>query len=137
MKTLNTVGDTILEVLLCITVLSMVLAGAFVTSNKSLNASRQAEERGEAIKLAEGQLERVKSLGKTASAPIYSVSSPFCIDSLNAITAPPACNQTFGGAVYIVSVERVSNDYTVLVRWDRAGGGGQDRSSIVYRLYPF
>lgn len=136
MKKLNNLGDTILEVLLCITVISFVLGGAFVTSNRSLNVSRQAEERGEAIKLAEGQLERIKSLGAVASSPIYTVASPFCIDSSNAIVGPPACNATFGGATYIVSAQRTGNIFTVLTRWDRAGGGGQDETKISYKLYP-
>ena len=80
MKGLSNGGDTIVEVLIAIAVVSAVLGGAFVSANRSLNMSRQSQERGEALKLAEGQVERVKSLGTSADLYGPTTLSPFCID---------------------------------------------------------
>ena len=55
------VGDTIVEVLVAIAVLSVVLAGAYVTSNRSLNAELNAQEHTQALTIAQGQVEDLYS----------------------------------------------------------------------------
>lgn len=56
----NKRGDTIVEVLLAITALSLVLSGAYVLANRSTLSFRQAQERGESQKIAQSQLELLK-----------------------------------------------------------------------------
>jgi type II secretory pathway pseudopilin PulG len=53
-------GDTIVEVLLAMAVLGMVLGTSFAIVNRSLATGRAAQERTEAQKLAEAQLEKLK-----------------------------------------------------------------------------
>jgi type II secretory pathway pseudopilin PulG len=58
-------GDTIIEVLLAIVVLSSVLAGAYVSSNRSLNTTTRNRERNEANKIAQSQVELLRAALQT------------------------------------------------------------------------
>lgn len=134
-------GDTILEVLIAIAVISTVLAGAYVSSSRSANASRQAQERGEALKLVGEQLERLKARAGNASDPVYGpAGTKFCISSANVVVDPidPAyCNITpVGGVTYELSIQRTSgNQFAVFADWDRIGGG-REQARVIYRIYP-
>jgi type II secretory pathway pseudopilin PulG len=67
MKRLANKGDTIVEVLICISVVSLVLGGAFASANRSLNATSAAKERDQGVRLAETQLEQLKSFIKDST----------------------------------------------------------------------
>lgn len=54
-------GDTIVEVLLALAVLGSVIVGAYSIATRSLNGVRVAQERSEATKIAEGQIESLKA----------------------------------------------------------------------------
>jgi Mg-chelatase subunit ChlD len=56
----NERGDTILEVMISVTVLSLVLTTSFALANRSTLANRQAGERGEASKIAQAEMEKLK-----------------------------------------------------------------------------
>ena len=130
-------GDTIVEVLISIAIVGAVLAGAFVSASRSLTATRQSQERGEALKLVEGQLERLKSLADTNTPPsVYSVSSPFCITDTNAFNTSPPCTITTLGVRYDLTVERSGNTFSVFADWDKAGGNGREQVKITYKIYP-
>lgn len=135
---LSNKGDTIIEVLLAIAVVSSVLGGAYVSSNRSLNASRQAEERVEALKLTEGQLERMKALAKDPAKNIHSAPNVFCIDtSANAKTTTVPCADSSLGVDYRFTISRdpATNIFTIITQWDRLGGG-QEELKIAYKLHP-
>lgn len=53
-------GDTIIEVMVALTVIGMSLGIAYAITNRSLATGRAAQERTEALKLAETQLEELK-----------------------------------------------------------------------------
>jgi type II secretory pathway pseudopilin PulG len=55
-------GDTIIEVLLALTVVGLSLGIAYGITNRSLAIGRNAQERTEAVKLAESQIETLKDL---------------------------------------------------------------------------
>ena len=77
-------GDTIIEVLLAIIVLSMVLGGAFVSARRSLNATQQAKERDQAVRLIEAQIERLKSATGDLANALFSGAptiAEFCLDN--------------------------------------------------------
>ncbi len=50
-------GDTIVEVLLAIAILGVILAGAYVTANRSLNSEHDAQEHSQALTIAQAQIE--------------------------------------------------------------------------------
>ncbi len=82
----NQVGDTIIEVMLAVGIVGLAIAGGYGIATRSLKQARQAQERGEALKLAEGQIEGVKALlanSDTFLASAFTSSDPFCISETN------------------------------------------------------
>lgn len=57
----NQAGDTIIEVLIAMVVVSAVLAGAYASSQRSFNSTIQSKERDEAVKLIQSQAELIKA----------------------------------------------------------------------------
>jgi len=66
-RILNQTGDTIVEVLIATAVVGLMIVGAYVTSNNSLIATERAQERGEAVKIAESQAEMLSSMAQLKS----------------------------------------------------------------------
>lgn len=131
-------GDTIIEVLLAITVVSAVLGGAYVSANRSVNAGRQAQERAEATKYVEKQIESLKAVASSPSVNIYDgVPSQFCITGalLEVNATSPQCRQGTDSR-YQISVERTGpNTFKIRNQWDRVGGGGTEQIEMFYRVY--
>ena len=75
-------GDTIVEVLIVLGIISLILGGAFVTTNKNLQTSRDTQERVNALKLAEAQVEQIRNLTQTKEIDLFSnpSSTPYCIE---------------------------------------------------------
>jgi type II secretory pathway pseudopilin PulG len=158
MTKLNQIGDTIVEVLIAIAIISLVLTGAFMSAQQSLTGNRKSQERVEALKVAEEQLELLRQL---ASVPGNAFTDPAqssytCITNTGAWQGvpgmlspenfsdagyhPPACTRSpaAGVAYYPVIVRSGSPgayNFKIFVRWDRAGGGGIDEATLAYRLY--
>lgn len=67
-------GDTILEVMMCVAVIGFVLTAAFALTSKNTTSQLKAQERAEALKVAETQLELFKSyvdINKLPDANMY------------------------------------------------------------------
>lgn len=150
MRHLNNAGDTIVEVLICIAVVSMVLGGAFVTTRSSQAGVRNAQEHAEVVKLLESQLEQIRGdVGNTTGVP---VAKSFCMYN-GAVTYPPSgdCTQNSAGqskqpdSRYAITVTRCttgpcnsisgSSLFTASVTWDSVTGQGTEFESMYYRLY--
>ncbi len=54
-------GDTIVEVLIALAVLGVVMTAGYAISTRSLSSVRAAQERSEALKIAESQLELLRN----------------------------------------------------------------------------
>lgn len=127
-------GDTIVEVLIAIAVLSMVLATSYGLANKSALAVRQAQERTEALKLSEEQLERLRNYVSADTGwggnVCFAGSSPTASDS--------QCNFGTDNRYHITITERPvrtsDKSYVLNAVWDNAAGNGQDQIELVYRL---
>ena len=140
----NQHGDTIIEVVIAIAVLSLVLTAAFITSSNSLKATRDAQEHGEAQALVAGQLEKVKELAISAPANVF-IGSTFCVgNSLNVISNLANCVfQSDGSAIpnaayqpaYHTTINYRNNVFTAKAVWDSATGHGQATVTMSYRLY--
>lgn len=89
----NISGDTIIEVLICVVVLGVILTGAYVTSNNSLRSIREAQDRIQALGVAQAQVEDLRALASTE----LSTSSPYITPSPGA----PFCFYTSGGNTII------------------------------------
>ena len=135
-------GDTIIEVLIAMAVIGLVLGGAFGLSNRATQTGRAAQERTEALKLAENQLELTKAfLSDPATYNVDGFVGPFCIDETlstgagNAAIASP--NALCEKGLYTVSIEETSaNTYEVKVTWERINttSGEDGELSLYYRV---
>lgn len=148
-------GDTIVEVLIAMAVVSMILGGAYAAVNRSSIYTRTAQERGEALQLLQGQVERLKSASTASIFDSTTAANPFCIDDSNgrvdltgALPAsanddpysstvyPPACKKSpQGGVEYNFAISRVgSNGFSLFARWDGLSNIKQE-VRIEYRYY--
>lgn len=138
-------GDTMVEVLIAIAVVALVLGGAYVTTNRSLQATRAAEERAVALKLAESQIERVKGLLAADPGSVTGATSPFCVSSASNLPVPASDADCAVGAngdpssaepVYHLSIAKpTANDFVLTVQWFNVSGQGQDSLQLRYRAY--
>lgn len=155
-------GDTLVEVMIAMAVMGMVIAVSYKIAGRALQTAQQAEERGQAIKVSENQLERLKLLAPGYGTPatnIFNTSSAFCVSQTTnspvnwaigdyppndefsdilSTTAPgkykPECIQN-GRFYFSVAYDASQNDlFTIRTRWDRIGGG-RDEVKIVYHLH--
>lgn len=148
----NSRGDTIVEVLVSIAALSLLIASSYVLANRSSQAVRQSQERGEVTKLAESNIERLKQYIGNAGSSLPADGAKFCMKSdgsaqvFTAAQNPPTDaqlddftkypNECKTGDYYSVFIERVGDTYTAHGRWLRATGSGVDETTMVYRVYP-
>ena len=139
-------GDTIVEVLIAMAVASSILALTYTTMNRNLLITQTAQERTEATKLAQGQLESLKAVTDTT----VPASTKFCFSTTGVLTSgfspsiptdsldaddftgyPGACNQE---SIYYIAIKRTATkSYTIYVRWDRVDGGARDQVVMAYR----
>lgn len=147
-------GDTIVEVLLAIVVVSSVLAGAYASANRSLRGGRQAQERAEALKMVESQIEQLKAASASNNAVFstqyYCFDSSGALKTLNAlpnsdpdvddfsVVYPGACRYGTIPGNYNLSIvpDAASRVFTVRARWDNVQGTGRDEVKIFYRINP-
>src|SRR5579871_2983696 len=77
----NQRGDTIVEVLIAIVVVSSILTGVYYLARNSLTQDRQAQERTEGLKLVEGQVEALRAAASQANSVIFNQHNFFCLNS--------------------------------------------------------
>jgi type II secretory pathway pseudopilin PulG len=145
LQSLGQRGDTIVEVLMAIAVIGAVLGGAFVTTNKSLQATRDAQERGDATKLVESQIEQLKQLVAQDSSAIFGSSAPtsgFCVyQGATQLISSTKCDVDSTGApsstepVYHLSIARSTNAFTITNTWAHVGSGTTNNVTMSYKLY--
>ncbi len=135
----NQSGDTIIEVLIVIAVISLVLAGAYNSSGRSLGATRTSQERSEATQLVEGQLERLRIAAVDPDSGVFT-NTNFCLTENQTVVAntDPQCQRTPAGVTYALSITRPTNGndetFTARAQWDKAGGGTSNNVAIIYRI---
>jgi len=146
LKKLTQRGDTVVEVLICIAVIGLILGGAFVLTNRSLQGTRAAQERLNGIKLVEGQFEQMKSIAAdtTKASTLFGAPASFCIDNNSLVkpAADPACTVGPDGSpsptkqpIFKITASRVGNTFDVKVVWDKVTGTGQDNVEMKYNVY--
>lgn len=157
----NQRGDTIVEVLISVAVLSLVLTTTFALANRNSQANRQAAERGEALKIAQSEMERLKFYLSSTGVDIPAPGSNFCmklsgteiVTLTGTLPTDPNSDKNLSntaiyssqcqdgvGSLYYRVVQRGagsnSNTYTAYVRWQAVTGNGVDQVAVVHKLYP-
>jgi alpha-tubulin suppressor-like RCC1 family protein len=144
-------GDTIVEVLIAVAIVSMILVGASTSSSHSAAALRTSQEHGEAETIGNSQIEQIVAHNGLDGAGSQ------CYDS----TGHPAknevdhgcdfstqnasgCSQNSEGYCYNVLVSQqttilglfTATTYKVTITWDKLGGNNSEKNSVVmfYRI---
>jgi len=80
-------GDTLIEVMIALAIIGSVIAISYATASRALRTGRAAQERTEAVKFVESQVESLKVVASTkkqtlfANSPSLVVEPTFCVDS--------------------------------------------------------
>jgi type II secretory pathway pseudopilin PulG len=142
-------GETIVEVLIVIAILSSVLGSAFAITTKTVNNNRQSQEHSEAVGYAQDQLERLKSIAESGS----TLPSKFCISSagvvkdVSAIATigqadsnadvmgdyPAECQTSYYR--FVTVYDSGTKTYKSYVRWDSLNGNTRNNVQLSYRPY--
>lgn len=126
-------GDTIVEVLIAVVVVSSVLTGAFAISNMSLKSIRMSQERSEAQKLAQQSIEALGAVVKTSPAAV--VAGEFCItndssgNNIATVYTDDDCLDATNSR-YRTKITVSGTTYKVKMNWD--GLNGIDQELIYY-----
>lgn len=163
---LNNSGDTIIEVLIVLAILSFAFAMSLATANRGLGQSRNAEEHSEALGTLVSQVEQLRTaVGAQVSSLPTNPSKSFCMQGAttpvifsgavpssadqetNYNEYPAACKfSAAGGAFnYNESITYEPNGsssqdnlayYDVRIRWDGAGTLGKQQVEFTYKIHP-
>lgn len=145
-------GDTLVEVLVAITIVATIIGGAYVVSNHSLQSNRSSQERSNALKVGEAQLEQLKSLIAQDPDKVFDAAVPtrFCLASDAAgtqvydFTVPSQkvhCVVDASGApttnqpAYTIQITRSGNDFKLDETWTDVSGRFGDSLQLNYRAY--
>jgi Tfp pilus assembly protein PilV len=135
---INERGDTIVEVMISLAVLAAVMGSAYAISNRALIQSRSAQERLQATKLAERQLERLKVLAAAADPYQFNqltTTGNKCINPSLVVVANTDSACTLGIYNYYFH-DYSANIFTVKVEWNPlTSGATKNIVDIKYRIY--
>lgn len=136
----NQTGDTIVEVLIAITVISMVLVGAYIATNNNTLANQTTQERAQAVQLVQSQIEQLRAAGSINDGWCFSGGKAQQATGLQNGTDP--CLQTSSGAVapkgvqpaYAIVIHHTNpaKAYQISATWYDVGGHGQDSVVMYY-----
>lgn len=140
-------GDTIVEVLIALAVISSVLAGAFFVTNHSSQNVRDTEEHAQALQLLQGQIEQLRGQATLPGARDGNFPVVFCYDSSGTLQKPASsadytkCTTApggVGGAVYgfVITKQSLAGQsrlFTATVQWS-ALSGQTNSEQLLYRI---
>lgn len=72
---LKQAGDTLVEVMLSVAILSLVLAGAFTITNRATRINQSANERTQVSNLIQAEAEKIKAIHQVNAGDLWSVLS--------------------------------------------------------------
>ncbi len=120
MRLKSQTGDTIVEVMIAIVIVSTVLVGAFVLSRTSLKNVRGSEEHSQALKLVQGQLEQLKAAARTGQ--LSDFAGTFCmVDGAVETTLSNCTSDRY--RLTVTNADPAHNTFRATATWDRLGGG--------------
>ncbi len=137
-------GDTIAEVLISVAVLSLILSISYALANRATLGNRQSQERSEAQKINNTQIELLKAYlaqpGKEQPAPaVTGDEKAFCIKSSDmSLVKNPATSsdcKTGTDSRYATKIVLADGSYIATTEWDRINGQGKDTLKTAYKVY--
>lgn len=142
-KRLGSAGDTIVEVLIAVGIVSLVLTSGFAVTSRNAAAGQKTQEQTNALKLVERQSELfLASETKPSSFPVcfdgvnsfVDTSSALCLVDASGNTADSTVDT---GAQYRLSITEVTtpsySSYVVNAEWETLGDAKANVSTYVRR----
>lgn len=143
-------GDTIIEVMIVLAVLGLAITMSYTTANRSLLATRQAQENARATQLLYSQIEQMRLLAAVPSPSptqniFRAVGAPFCVTVVSGVyavldTTAPAC---LVDNLYRLSITHTDNPaagrpntFTLTATWLDASGRENSTVTMNYRIHP-
>lgn len=135
-------GDTIIEVLLSLTILSLALASAYSLSSASLRNSISANQRTEALVLAQSQIDLLTNAkdNNVNFATEYMTAAPYCINpdgSQNTTVGSDKLCPGYNNTVYNIGIsfDGDSQIFTVSAQWSSPDAPqGIAKMNLYYKL---
>ncbi len=145
-------GDTIIEVMIAVTLASSVLVISYATMNHNTNTLQSNQERTEASKLLQGQIETIRYMYNTSPATLAAANSNFCLAADgttpvinggsphgnlvadNWVDYPAVCDVGMNNRYHIGVTTSDHEKYRFYIRWDRVGSGTRDEIVMVYKV---
>ena len=127
----NQQGDTLVEVLIAIAIVSLILTTAYVISNRNVNSIQDNQERLQAQHLVAGQIENLR-----AAQGLPAGDTCFAADGSPANGASCVRTGVAGsGATHNMSIQGpTANVYTVKAVWQGINGNQTNNVTMYYRL---
>lgn len=140
MKYLSQAGDTIVEVLIAISVVSLVLVAAYQTTRYNTRTGQDTQEHSQALKLAEAQVEYLRANGGLEVPPYrhkYSCFKDGAEAGLPFGTAADCVYEPLGSGTdpsYVIAITQAAagSAYQVSITWTSLNGGNNN-VSLLYR----
>lgn len=149
-------GDTIVEVLIVLTILATAFGLAYSIANKSLQGARASQEHSEALQLISSQAELLRENAGDSTSNVYDSTNPaFCMTTsspvavpFSSLVPPDAASDTLTNypapcvqGFYHLSITYYPNApsgakdaFTILVRWDGPDGHRQ-QEYVSYKIH--
>ena len=135
-------GDTIVEVLIALTVLAVAMATNYGIGARSISMGIEAKKRTEALSLAQSQVDYITAAQKNGNLSPYPAHAYFCLlpNSGNVVAKSQAdqlCALTNNGATYDIGTKYNSSTkiFTVTAQWDASGApNGTANLNLYYKL---
>jgi Tfp pilus assembly protein PilV len=108
-KKLNHSGDTIIEVILAVTVACFVLTAAVVSTDSNLNIERQSENRSIAVQIVESQVESLDAYYNSSNRQSFinylvaTDGATFCMNPSGPVTVPSVAPSTNTSCTFSLS----------------------------------
>ncbi len=161
-KNIGSAGDTIVEVLIVLAVLSLAFTTSYTIATKALGQARNAEEHSEALGILNTQVEWLRAAIAKPINPTLPTNTAFCMVSPSTFTtgfdpgydihytaatdkfsqypttpAPATCTSANGfyHSLVVYSGEAAGGNFSVTVRWDGSGSLGRQQVQLNYRTH--
>ena len=153
-RNINSRGDTIVEVMIALAVLSLAFVISYATANRALTDSQNSQEHSTALEYIDGQLEALRYYSQQPGQTLSSTTFAFYLKpdtSTRTVQLMPAPDTILGsGFVYSISIwppntgdptikclnpTRIPNTYIVTVTWPGLGKLGEQCEALSDRIY--
>ncbi|MCL4358170.1 hypothetical protein M1512_04780 [Patescibacteria group bacterium] len=142
-------GDTIVEVLIALAVLSLAFAISYATASRALQVSQNSQEHSQALEYLDAQVEALRYVTTQPDQILPPTdfvhgSQPFCFVTSSptsgiALSHTVPCKEPGNGFNYLVEITpdpTFNYIFHFTIIWPGLGSLGQQKEQLSYKVYP-